>query len=202
MRTIDPDKHSRQRATLIAAARRVFARLGFGGASTAMVQAEAGTSSGKLFHYFPSKQALILAVIEDHNNQTALWTEDLLAGNSPLTALELLIAGVWQTAANPEERNLALEIAAEAARNPEAKRLAVDSDRLLAGAILALVSTALTRDLIRPGITPDQITHLLMAWIDGIFSRAGSDPNYVTKATADSFRAGLHAILGLKEPGL
>ena len=195
MRKIVPEKHAEQRAALIAAARRSFARLGFAGTSTAMVQAEAGSSTGKLFHYFPTKQALILAVIEDQNRLVSDWSADLVAGSDPLLSLDHLMDGVWQTAADPQGSCLVLEIAAEAARNAEAAALTREGDRQLAATITALARAAVERGQITPEIPLNQITHIVMAWIDGIFSRAGSDPDYLTDASLKSFQVGLRAIL-------
>jgi AcrR family transcriptional regulator len=47
------------------AAGRVFAEHGFHQATLEAVAAEAGVSKGALYHYFPSKEQLFLAVLED-----------------------------------------------------------------------------------------------------------------------------------------
>lgn len=161
-----------------------------------MVQADAGTSTGKLFHYFPTKQALILAVIEDQNRQVFDWIAELSAAPDPLQALDLLMDGVWHAAAAAEERRLVLEIAAESARSADANALTVAADRQLAATIAALVGKAVERGLVASQIAPARIACLVMAWIDGIFSRAGADPDYLANATPDVFRAGLRALLG------
>lgn len=61
----------RSRATvdaLIEATARVLVREGFERASTNRIAAEAGASVGSLYQYFPTKEALVAAVIERHKN--------------------------------------------------------------------------------------------------------------------------------------
>jgi AcrR family transcriptional regulator len=60
----------RSRATveaLIEATRRLLVREGFDKASTNRIAQEAGVSVGSLYQYYPSKEALVAAVIDRHN---------------------------------------------------------------------------------------------------------------------------------------
>lgn len=62
-------RQERSKATvdaIILAMTRVLIRDGWEGASTNRVAAEAGVSVGSLYQYFPSKEALVLAVMEQH----------------------------------------------------------------------------------------------------------------------------------------
>ena len=61
---------ARSRATvdaLIEATARILVRESFDAASTNRIAAEAGVSIGSLYQYFPSKEALVAAVIDRHN---------------------------------------------------------------------------------------------------------------------------------------
>lgn len=61
---------ARSRATvdaLVEATARILVREGFDKASTNRIAAEAGVSVGSLYQYFPSKEALVAAVIDRHN---------------------------------------------------------------------------------------------------------------------------------------
>jgi AcrR family transcriptional regulator len=74
----NPRKHAaqqRSRATvdaLVEATARILVRDGFDKASTNRIAREAGVSVGSLYQYYPSKEALVAAVIERH-------TRDLMA---------------------------------------------------------------------------------------------------------------------------
>jgi AcrR family transcriptional regulator len=62
----------RSRATvdaLIEATARILVREGFDKASTNRIAAVAGTSIGSLYQYFPSKESLVVAVIDRHNQE-------------------------------------------------------------------------------------------------------------------------------------
>ena len=62
----------RSRATvdaLIEATARLLVREGFDRASTNRIAEEAGVSVGSLYQYYPSKEALVVAVIERHNRE-------------------------------------------------------------------------------------------------------------------------------------
>ena len=62
----------RSRATveaLLAATARILVRDGYEGTSTNQVALAAGVSVRSLYQYFPSKEALVAAVIEQHTNE-------------------------------------------------------------------------------------------------------------------------------------
>jgi AcrR family transcriptional regulator len=62
----------RSRATvdaLIEATARILVREGFDRASTNRIAEEAGVSIGSLYQYYPSKEALVAAVIDRHNHE-------------------------------------------------------------------------------------------------------------------------------------
>lgn len=54
---------------LVEATARILVRDGFDKASTNRIGQEAGVSIGSLYQYFPSKEALVVALIERHNRQ-------------------------------------------------------------------------------------------------------------------------------------
>ena len=81
----------RNRAVLLRAAERVFARTGFAGATVAEIAKLAGIPKANLHYYFPAKRDLYLAVLD---NILALWlgeTDVLTADAEPLAALEQYI---------------------------------------------------------------------------------------------------------------
>lgn len=63
---------ARSRATvdaLVEATARILVRESFDRASTNRIAAEAGVSIGSLYQYFPSKEALVAAVIDRHQQE-------------------------------------------------------------------------------------------------------------------------------------
>lgn len=61
--------HARRQAVLDGAAR-VFERVGFAQASLADIARESGATTGSVYFYFPSKEDMALAIIEEQNART------------------------------------------------------------------------------------------------------------------------------------
>jgi len=77
-----PASQRRSRATvdaLIEATARILVREGFDKASTNRIAEAAGVSVGSLYQYYPSKEALVVAVIERHNRQIMTVVREALA---------------------------------------------------------------------------------------------------------------------------
>src|SRR3954471_17194478 len=74
------ERAEQTRAELIAAARTVFLRRGFHGASLDEISAEAGYTTGAVYSRFGGKDELFLAVMDDHlERRTRLYTDAALA---------------------------------------------------------------------------------------------------------------------------
>jgi AcrR family transcriptional regulator len=65
--------------TLIEATARILVREGFDKASTNRIAEKAGVSVGSLYQYFPSKEALVAAVIDRHQQQIRQVARGVLA---------------------------------------------------------------------------------------------------------------------------
>lgn len=60
-----PNRRDRKRATLVAAAKEVFFAEGYAGASMDQITAKAGVSKATIYAHFGSKEALLLAVVDE-----------------------------------------------------------------------------------------------------------------------------------------
>jgi TetR/AcrR family transcriptional repressor of nem operon len=87
-----PDAPAATRDRLLHAAMRLFQEKGYGSTSVADVLQAAGVHSGSLYHYFPGKQDLLLAVLEAYR-----------LGIGPM-----LLAPAWKGVDDPVERIFAL----------------------------------------------------------------------------------------------
>jgi AcrR family transcriptional regulator len=91
---INPRKSALQRRSrvtvnaLLEATARILIREGFDKASTNRIAAVAGVSVGSLYQYFPSKEALVAALIDRHNQEVmqAVQGELAEAVNLPMEA--------------------------------------------------------------------------------------------------------------------
>lgn len=199
MRTVDPEKHAMQRRAILQAATACFARDGFHKTSTEMICAAAGTSSGKLFHYFPNKKALIVAVAEDQIARTAAEIALLRALPAPTRALAALIDGILDLAGDATARRLILEIAAEAGRDADIAALSAAGDRVLTEGLTNLLTAAIAQGAASPPAPVDHASRFLMALIDGIFSRVSVDPAFDPAAEREAFQSMVRAALGINQ---
>jgi AcrR family transcriptional regulator len=76
------------RAHVVEVATRLFAEHGYDGTSIEAVQAGSGVSRGSLYHHFPGKEALFLAVLEDVGARVGQQGEDAMRdAPDPIAAL-------------------------------------------------------------------------------------------------------------------
>lgn len=76
MPRVSPEYLEDRRAEILDGARRVFGRHGFEGATVVRLEQEIGVSRGAIFHYFPSKEDLFIAVAERQSDRVARVFED------------------------------------------------------------------------------------------------------------------------------
>jgi AcrR family transcriptional regulator len=97
------------RAHVIEVATRLFAAHGYDGTSVEAVQAEAAVSRGSLYHHFPGKEALFLAVLEEVGTRIAARGEEAAKGAADPVALLRIGGLLWiRNACDPVVRQIAL----------------------------------------------------------------------------------------------
>ena len=86
-----------RRASGFVAAKREFARLGFGGARIDAIAERAKANKRMIYHYFNSKEILFTAVLEDAYLDIRAAERKLeLDKMEPRTAIDTLVAFTWQ----------------------------------------------------------------------------------------------------------
>lgn len=178
MRKTDPEKHGTKHRQILAAAATCFANKGFHRTSTAEISAAAGMSSGNIFHYFPTKQAIIEAIIEEEGRKTAAYFAQTGDRGDLFAAILEVMDIILETAGDPARLALELEIAAEATRNEAIGALTARNDAALQDGLASLLRGAAARNQIDRTLDPADLTLWLVTIIDGIFSRAAVDPQF------------------------
>lgn len=115
----------------------VFAAKGFDGASMQDLARGAGMSAGNFYRYFPSKNAIVEAIVTRDLERVEADFASIMQAASPLEALRLKLRERMQTFADDQEGPLWAEIEAAAARKIE-----------IAG-IAARMEEGVTRHLLR-----------------------------------------------------
>ncbi len=159
--------HAAKRTEILRAAEALFVEAGFHQTGMAAICAAVGMSPGALYRYFPSKTAIIRAIVEE-DRQDAAARLDALDAAADLRAglLDALDAAIL-AAADPDYGRLALEIGAEGARDAEIGAL-IEAGRAESAARLAAAIGRLG--------APDAeaAAAILLAIIDGAAGGAGA----------------------------
>ncbi|MEU5159207.1 TetR/AcrR family transcriptional regulator [Streptomyces sp. NPDC020875] len=199
MRTVDPVKHAARRGRILESAAACFAEKGFHATRTADISARAGMSPGNLFHYFPTKHAIVLALIEKEGADTSAYLAELAAADDPLAALFTLVDTVAELAADPAYASLTLDTAAEAQRDEAVAALLSRNDLELRTAIAGLLARAADAGRIDPDLAPEAAATWVAAQFDALFARVATDPGFAPLEQAPLLRLLLTRFLAVRE---
>ena len=99
-----------RRAQLIAAARRLFAEQGYEATTMQQVVAAAGTSIGNCYFYFPNKESLLLAVIDQFSAEIEQSIDEAIASapDGPGRLAVAIYSGITALAREPHLARLGL----------------------------------------------------------------------------------------------
>jgi AcrR family transcriptional regulator len=181
-RTVDPAKHEARRLQIIDAALTWFATDGYERATTAAICRTAGIGSGTFFHYFPTKSAVLVAILEYGTHETRQW---FAAQQGRTDAREVLLEYMGHSADEYADERVAGFIHAVVAVMGEpdiAAALAADVDAVR-NCLAPWVEMAQQRGEIRDDLTPVRATRWLMVLLDGFLDRIISEPDFTEKAT-------------------
>jgi AcrR family transcriptional regulator len=172
MRTLDPVKHEAKRRKILAAAANCFATRGYHDTRTADICAAAGVSSGNLFHYFPSKQAIFTAIFEQDGAESAAALEQANHANDPLAALLSYLVSQARQSSYAHLNGLMFEIVANARRDKSFAALLRKNDRQTHTGIVSLLKRAAASGQIDSSLDPAATAEWIMAVVEGVFVRA------------------------------
>jgi AcrR family transcriptional regulator len=130
-------RQDRAKATvdaILAATARILVKEGYDKASTNRIAEAAGVSVGSLYQYFPSKEALVAALIEQHSAEMMRFIEEKAVSTTPADPLRDVVRDVVQAMidahrVNPKLHRVLME---QVPRVGSLKRLSELDDRVLA----------------------------------------------------------------------
>lgn len=119
MPKVTAEYRAERRAHIMAAARRCFVRDGFHASSMQDLVGEAGMSSGAVYRYFASKDAVIESIAADNLDQVvAVLARAIADGASPQAALAAVLEFVTVRHREDGFAAIAVLVWSEALRNP------------------------------------------------------------------------------------
>lgn len=177
-----------RRRQILDAAADCFRRYGFHAATIANISEAAGMSAGHIYHFFPNKEAIVRAILEQNVKATPPEIEKLFATADILEPLlDRLDIPVDETT-DPRRAALELEILAEATRNPQVL------EALRAADVVNRERFRWVDERIRaanPSLSQKSFearAEVLMALFSGLFIRAIVNPQLDKAAVTDMLR--------------
>jgi AcrR family transcriptional regulator len=173
------------RAKLIRAGRTLFARKGYAGVGTEEIARRAGVTRGALYHQFPAKEDLFLAVYEQVEEQLTERVAGLLGDvGSPFAALRAGIRAFLEACRTPEVQRIVL-IDGPAVLGWERWREVAERNGL--GLMEAAITAAIEAGEIAP-LAAEPLAHLLMGALDEAALLVVRDPD-ATDTVAATFES-------------
>jgi TetR/AcrR family transcriptional regulator, transcriptional repressor of aconitase len=146
MPKVSQDYLEAQRAELLEGARRCFAAYGYEEATVVRLEEATGRSRGAIFHHFPTKLDLFLAVLErDAEREAARWASGSVAD---------ALAGL--AAEDPDWASVVIEQSRRRRTDPSFRRRWSRRTDLVRTALRALVARERTAARLAPAI-PDEV---------------------------------------------
>ncbi|MEU7139236.1 TetR/AcrR family transcriptional regulator [Nocardia sp. NPDC046473] len=170
-----------RREAILEAAREVIAERGYRGASLGAVAERVGLTQPGVLHYFPSKEHLLVAVLEARDR----WdTAAFLAGGSDSWRLAHLEQLVEYNATRPGVMQTFAALAGESVTGGHPARAYFVERYAQARARLAEMLRAEFGDRLAGGRTPEQVAPLLIAVLDGLQTQWLLDPEAIDMGAA------------------
>lgn len=183
MRTVDPEKHARRRADILAAAAEEFAANGFDGTSTAAICRRAGIGSGTLFHYFPTKLDIVHGLFGDAFERMALLYREAEAEDDPRAGLDLVLQDLFNDLADPLTPGLMAVALLQVGRDEAFARLLGENDERARHTLTILLTRMADRGA-QLAFPPQRAA----AWIQNLF-----DASFLASGNIE-FDAALQAV--------
>lgn len=195
-RHIDPDRALVRRKQVLDAAAACFGRSGFHGASMAEISKAAGMSAGHIYNYFDSKDAIIAAFVEQNVERVSQLMRDLEQQADPLQSMVDDAPRHVREHLDPNTWPLALEISAEAARNPKIAEVVHDADMRARVQFRAILKSSRERHgLAVDSDTLDGLLDAMISLFQGLDVRVVHNPNVNEAALARYMGIAMKAML-------
>lgn len=170
-RPVDPARHSAQRERIVGAAFTLFARDGYHGTTTDDIRRAAGIGSGTLFHYFPSKAAIMAAVVEAGTAHASARLDAAARAPDAREALRSLMATSAEEMSDPATAGFVRAVAV-AMHEPVIAAALERDERVQHEGLTALVRRGQREGTIRDDRPRGDLAAWLALLVDGIVGRA------------------------------
>ncbi len=160
-----------------------FGRQGFHKTTMQDICAEASLSPGALYHYFPSKEEIIEAMVAERRRLGFVRIEEARGLSSTVEALNTL-AGAFDDINDMSGCAVDVELWGESFRNPRIAAALRDDIDVICQAFTGIIATAQERGDINPHVDPESVARIMLSLFQGMVVQKSLDPgidldNYV-----------------------
>ncbi len=156
---------------ILQAAMTCFARRGFHQTSMHDISAEAGISVGLIYRYFENKDAVISAMAEEHMREIGELLERARNAPALLDSLEIMLTAHCCEDAPQIHAAFVVDLFAEAGRNTHVANLVRSVLDTMMSALTDLIARAPEMQDALHGLTPNQISDLILSAARGAMMR-------------------------------
>lgn len=179
-RPIDPQRHRARRLQIIDAGLSAFAEHGYAGATTAVICRVAGIGSGTFFHYFPTKDALLVAIIEHSTAETREFFEQHTGATDPrrvvLDYVEHAVAGLI----DPRAAGF-ISVVGGLTHRPDIARALHADDETARAALQTTIRAAQQEERVRVDVTAERLAEWILLLLDGFAGRITTSDHFVAE---------------------
>lgn len=175
--TTRAEHRSRRRQAILASAWDCFARNGFHATGMAELAVAAGLSPANLYRYFPSKQAIVAAIVQQARLEFLAEVDRRAAQPDALRGILDILRYCVEHASDPASARLWLEILAEAGREGPLRRDFLAFDQQSLEPLAALVTRGAAEGRIAADLDPRMTAQWLTAILDGVVARQVMEPD-------------------------
>ncbi|RYB95297.1 TetR/AcrR family transcriptional regulator [Nocardioides oleivorans] len=193
-RTIDPAKHEARRLVIIDAALTCFAATGYAGTSTAAICRQAGIGSGTFFHYFPTKQSLLLAILAYGTEETRDWFAARADDEDPLAVVVAYLDHTAEEMSDPRMAGFVRAVSAVMGEPDVEAALALDT-RVLEDGLEPWIARAQAAGQVRTDLSARDLTAWMLVVLDGFLGRVAVDTDFTAEGQRDTLRDVVRRVL-------
>lgn len=167
MRTTNPKHTAARRRQILDAALICFKEKGFHGAAMSAICRQAKMSPGHLYHYFPGKEDIIEAIVDEDCLEAESKIGKLLESANTLDAILAKVDEMWEKESGIHGA-LNAEITAEASRNKRIAEIIHRRDSRIQRSLTAIFASAQKRGQISETVDLEGFTLIFMGMFQGL----------------------------------
>ncbi len=172
MRTKDEALHRRRKSEIMNAAAQCFAAKGIHQTNMQEICDTAKISAGALYRYYDSKDAIILALAESERAANAELIAHLVGSKDIVEGICQALPEILDVLCGEQYGRLAIEIGAEATRNPSIAAVFGKNETELLSAFVETLRLGQQRGTVNPELDAEGAAFTILAMLDGVVGRS------------------------------